>query len=263
MAKDPTSAKGVDPGEIRVGLDLGGTKIYGAVFGEKWKVLGTARRPTEGHRGAEAGVDRMVDVVLDALSDAGVDIREVGSIGVGCPGVVDMKAGVLRSTPNLGWPDVKLKEVLGKRLGCRVEVFNDVDSGTYGEYVAGAGKGARSVLGVFPGTGIGAGYVYDGRLLRGRRYSAMEIGRMRWPAPGLANPVGEWPNFESFCSRLAVASAAAAEGFRGNAPALMKKSGTDISKIKSKAIAMSYEAGDQGTVRVVENALDYLCAGIG
>ena len=263
MGKDPNSGKRSEAGGIRVGLDLGGTKMYSAVFGESWKILGSARKPTEGHRGAEAGVERMVEVVLEALGEAGVDVKDVKAIGVGCPGVVDMKAGVLRSTPNLGWPDIKLEEVMGKRLGCRVGVFNDVDAGTFGEYVAGAGTGARSVLGVFPGTGVGAGFVYDGKLLRGRKYSAMEIGRMRWPAPGLGKPDGEWPNFESFCSRLAVASAAAAEGFRGNAPALMKKSGTDISRIKSKALAASYEAGDEGTVRVIENALDYLCAGIG
>lgn len=249
--------------ETVIGFDLGGTKMYAVAFDGTFEPLGSARQPTGGHRGAEEGIERIVETIEAALEDAGRRPSDLVAVGLGCPGIVDMKNGVLRSTPNLGWPDVPLRKAIGKRFDCPVAVLNDVDAGTYGEFVRGAGRGARSVLGVFPGTGVGAGCIYDGRLLAGNRYSAMEIGRMRWPAPGRVSAPGEWPIFETFCSRLAIASAAAEEAFRGNAPALMKKAGTDIAKIKSKTLLHALERKDPGVLRVLENAITCLSAGIG
>ena len=246
-----------------LGFDLGGTKMYARVFNEKLEPIGTERQPTEGHRGTEKGVARIIDVMKAALEDAKVDASELAGIGMGCPGVIDVREGILRSTLNLGWDDVPLREILEKEFGVKVVVANDVDAGTYGEYVAGAGQGVRSLLGVFPGTGVGAGFVYDGKVFQGSRFSAMEIGRMRWPVPALNSAKGEYPTVETFCSRLSIASSVAAEAFRGKAPHLMKKSGTDLLKIKSKALKQSYEAKDEGTRAVIDNALEYLAMTVG
>jgi glucokinase len=260
--KDGEEGVGAEPGWPVVGFDLGGTKMYAVVFGDGWEVLGAERRPTNGHEGAEAGVVRMADAIGAALVAAGVARGDLRAIGIGCPGIVDMRSGTLHSAPNLGWDEVPLRGELGGRFGCPVAVVNDVDAGTYGEFVAGAGRGARTLVGVSPGTGVGAGCVYDGALLRGRRYSCMEIGRVRWPVPSVIGEPGEWPNFESFCSRLAVASACAAEAFRGNAPVVMEKAGTDMAKIKSKVIAAAYAAGDPGVVNIIDRAIEYLTGGV-
>ncbi|CAN5411398.1 ROK family protein [soil metagenome] len=246
-----------------VGFDLGGTKMYSVVFDEKFAPLGSERRPTDGHEGGEAGLKKIIETVGRSLEAADCPPKALGGIGIGCPGIVDMERGILRTTPNLGWPDIPLAKALEKEFGCPVYVLNDVDAGTYGEYVAGAGKGARTLLGVFPGTGVGGGCIYDGKLLRGKRFSAMEIGAVRWPSVSLGSGPGEHPIMELFSSRLGIAASCAAEAFRGKAPALMKKAGTDLSKIKSKAIAQSYGSGDPGTVAVVENALEYLALGVG
>ncbi len=246
-----------------VGFDLGGTKMYSVVFDADFEPRGSERRPTEGHEGGEAGLKKIIETIGKSLEEAGCSPKELGGIGIGCPGIVDMEKGILRTTPNLGWPDIPLAKALTKEFGCPTHVMNDVDAGTYGEFVNGAGKGARTLLGVFPGTGVGGGCIYDGKLLRGKRFSAMEIGAVRWPSVSLASEPGEHPILELFSSRLGIAANCAAEAFRGKAPALMKKAGTDIAKIKSKAISQSYAAGDPGTVAVVENALEYLALGIG
>jgi len=246
-----------------LGFDLGGTKMFAVVFDENRKIIGSDRRATEGHKGVESGVERICETINAALEDAGITKESLWGIGMGCPGIVDMQRGVLQATLNLGWPEVPLKRLISKKFKCPVAVMNDVDAGTYGEYIAGAGKGAHTLLGVFPGTGVGGGCVYDGRLLRGKRFSAMEIGRICWPVPELGSGPGEWPIFEKFCSRLAIASAVAGEAFRGKAPNLLKKAGTEVAKIKSKVISGSYKAKDPGTVSVVNTAITHLAAGVG
>lgn len=262
MSNNKNSFPSTLPGKT-LGFDLGGTKMYARVFNEKLKPIGTDRQPTEGHRGTEKGVQRIIEVMKAALADANVDASELVGIGIGCPGVIDIREGILRTTPNLGWDDVPIRKVLEKEFGVKVVVANDVDAGTYGEYVAGAGMGVRSLLGVFPGTGVGAGFVYDGKVFQGSRFSAMEIGRVRWPAAALISAKGEYPTVEAYCSRLAIASSAAAEAFRGRAPHLMKKTGADLLKIKSKALMQSYAAKDEGTRAVIDNALDYLAMTVG
>lgn len=256
------SRKSGDDGRYWIGFDLGGTKMFAVVYDDQLKPVGQDRRSTQGSEGAEAGLGRIGEAIRAALEDAKVDAGKIAGIGIGCPSLVDQKTGILRAPINLGWPDLPLRTWLGKRFKCPVALLNDVDAGTFGEFTAGAGKGARSLLGVFPGTGVGAGFIYDGRLLVGKRHSAMELGRTRWAAPGLVHGRGEWPIFEQFCSRLAIASNCAAETFRGNAPVLAEKGDTDLRKIKSKVLAASYKANDVGTRQVIDNAIEYLSLGI-
>lgn len=245
-----------------IGFDLGGTKMYAVVLGPGGQELGSQRRATEGYRGAAKGIEHMIETIEQALVDASVRAEDLACIGVGCPGVVELDSGVLHSAPNLGWSQVPIRAALQERFGVPVAVINDVDSGTYGEFIAGAGRGARSLLGVFPGTGVGGGCIYDGRLLRGKRYSAMEIGNLRWPAAALVSDPDIPPNLEGFCSRLAIAGACVQEAYRGHAPTLMAKAGTDIRKVKSKALAKAYREGDEGIKAVLGRAAEYLAMGI-
>ena len=121
-ARPPMSDKPDDdakpaPG-VRVGFDLGGTKMYAVAFDADYKTLGKDRRKTKGHLGEKAGVERMTDCVRDCLKDAGVDKKDLAGIGVGVPGVTDLESGVLVNTPNLGWTDVPLRNLLHDEFGC-------------------------------------------------------------------------------------------------------------------------------------------------
>ncbi|MGH8994162.1 MAG: ROK family protein, partial [Acidimicrobiia bacterium] len=156
-----------------IGVDLGGTKIYAvALDGEKVVAEGKRKTPTQG--GPLAVVDAMAAVVSD-LGGA----EDVAGVGVGAPGVVDPVDGTVRSAPNLpGWMEpfgmsAALSESLG---GLPVEVDNDVNVGTLAEHRMGAGRGAENLLGVFVGTGVGAGLILGGELRRGPSGAAGEIG---------------------------------------------------------------------------------------
>jgi len=161
-----------------VGFDLGGTKMMAVVYDRKWRDCGRNRRKTNAEIGMKAGLDRIAETIDKALDDAGMAPDQLDAIGIGVPGPLDPERGVVYDLPNMGWKDVPVKAALEKRFGCPVAVLNDVDAGTYGEYCFGAGQGKRCVLGVFPGTGIGGGCVYDGAVLRGQAITAMEVGHV-------------------------------------------------------------------------------------
>ena len=171
-----TTARTPGGGPYWVGFDLGGTKMMATVFDAKLRPIGSKRRKTKGLIGAQAGMDRLCQTIDMALADAGIAPGDLGGIGVGCPGPLDLDKGVVIDMPNLGWKRVPVKRTLERRFGCAAHILNDVDAGVYGEAVAGAGKGARCVVGVFPGTGIGGGAVYEGKVVRGSKGSCMEIG---------------------------------------------------------------------------------------
>jgi glucokinase len=246
-----------------VGFDLGGTKMMATVFDKDFKALGSERRKTKGHEGVKSGLERLVQTIHDALQQAQVEPTTLAGIGIGTPGAVDLDRGLIQEAANLGWKDVRLKDRLEKEFGCPAVVLNDVDAGVYGEYRFGAGQEARCVFGIFPGTGIGGGFVYDGQILRGKKFSCMEVGHLQVTRHGRICGCGRRGCLETEASRLSIASDAAAAAFRGDAPHLMQTVGTDVAKIRSGALAESIKAGDVVVERIVRRAAEYIGIAVG
>ena len=247
-----------DGPKYSIGFDLGGTKMMACLFDEKFKVLARRRRPAKGQEGPDNGLERMMEAIQGVLDEAKVLPEQVAAIGVGCPGVVNLSNGMLRHAPNLGWTEVPVGQVIRTRFGVPTKILNDVDAGAYGEYKHGAGKGAWTLVAVFPGTGVGAGCIIGGRLLTGKNASCMELGHTRIHVAHLAAERGEPPVMESICGRLGIASAAIAEAYRGNAPFLLKEVGTDLENVKSGGLARAIEAGDIGVKRIMDNSIHHL-----
>ena len=241
-----------------VGFDLGGTKMLAAVFDDNFKVVARERKRTKGHEGAAAGLERIGQTIHKALAEAQLTKDDLAGIGVGCPGPLDLDRGIIFDAPNLGWTDVKIKQSLEKEFGCPAIIANDVDAGVYGEYRFGAAKGARCVLGVFPGTGIGGGCIYEGKILRGRQSSCMEIGHIQVLPDGPLCGCGQYGCLEAVASRLAVSAAAAQAAFRGQAPYLLEKAGSDLGNIRSSMLAESIKAGDLVIERIMRGAAGHI-----
>lgn len=237
-----------------LGFDLGGTKMMAVVFDGDFRAVASSRATTQGAEGAAEVLERIRSTILEALGKAGLGLSDLAGIGVGCPGPLDLDRGVILHAPNLGWHDVPLKETLEKKFKCPTVIANDVDAGTYGEYRFGAARGARCVLGVFPGTGIGGACIYEGRILRGRTGSCMEIGHVRVQSEGRLCGCGQRGCLESVASRLAISAEAAAAVYRGQAPALRDLAGTDLADIKSGTLAKAIKAGDSAVETIVRNA---------
>ena len=240
---------------VWIGFDLGGTKMLSVAYGDKWKELGRRRRKTRGRReDSDAGIDRIASTIDRLLDESDVSKSDIAGIGIGCPGPIDLKKGRLLSTPNLGWEDIEVGDVLNKRFGCPVVVLNDVDAGIYGEYEFGAAKGSRCAVGIFPGTGVGGGCVYEGNILQGAGISCMEIGHTRITGSNKSSGSAFPGSLEAEASRLTIAAEAAKAAHRGDAPYLFKETGTDLADIRSGALAASVENGDQIVKRLVEEA---------
>ena len=247
-------AKSKNDGGYWIGFDLGGTKMFATVFDDKFNALGRKRKKTKGYEGQKAGVARIISTIEEALEEAEVSPKQLNGIGVGCPGPLDLDRGVILEAPNLGWKKVKLREELEDAFGAHTIIGNDVDIGLYGEYRFGAAKKARCVVGLFPGTGIGGGCIYEGQILRGASSSCMEIGHNPVQPAGPYSGISRKGSLEAVASRLAIASAAAAAAYRGDAPHLLSIAGTDIQNIRSGVIAESIEHGDTAVEDIVKQA---------
>ncbi len=237
-----------------LGFDLGGTKMMAAVFDRDFRLVASSRAKTKGAEGSDEVMERVRNTICEALKEAGLEPQNLAAIGVGFPGPLDLDNGVILHAPNLSWHDVPLKQILERKFKCPAVIANDVDAGTYGEYRFGAARGARCVLGVFPGTGIGGACVYEGKIIRGRTGSCMEIGHFRVQPEGRLCGCGQRGCLETVASRLAISTEAAGAAYRGEAPALLGLAGTDVSQIKSGTLAKAIKAGDLAVETIVRNA---------
>ena len=237
--------------------------MLATVYDDKLKPLGAKKRRTHGYRGAAAGMKRMIETVDRALEAAGASRDELAGVGLGTPGPVDLEKGVLMDAPNMGWKDVPLRDALRKEFDCPVELAKDVDLGVFAEYRFGAAKGARCVIGLFPGTGVGGGCVYEGKILRGRTRSCMEIGHIPVMVDGPPCGCGRNGCLEAIASRLAVSAGAAAAKYRGKAPHLETGDGIDLIQIRSSALTNSVEAGDEAVAELIRTAARWMARALG
>jgi len=244
-----------------IGVDLGGTSLLAAVVGEGGKVLGADKRRTMATLGAERVVERIAATIERALSRAGLGAHQVGGVGVGVPGPLDPAAGVVHSCPNLGpsWDNLPLAEMLSGLVGLPVMIENDVNAGAVGEFTYGAGRGARDLVALFVGTGLGGGLILDGRLRRGARNSAAEAGHIVLLADGPTCSCGQRGHAEALASRSAMERdirAAVLGGRRSHITELVDLGSS--APLRAGAIQAAYAAGDAVVVEAVQRAQYYL-----
>ena len=234
--------------KLVVGIDLGGTKVMVAVLDEKLKVLNRVKMRTHGEEGPKATVLRMAKLVRKGLEEvAGGDKAKIDFVGVGAPGPLKPGTGVIVAAPNLGWKNVPLKKMLEKELKAPVNVDNDVNMGTYGEYIAGAARGKSLVVGLFPGTGIGGGIVIDGRVIQGASGSAGELGHIIVDPNGMLCGCGRRGCIETVASRLAVAKEVAVAAIRGQSPFIMGKYGHEHRRHEEQRLRRGHCGRRQGS----------------
>jgi len=237
-----------------IGFDLGGTKMLSIAYDEKWKELGRRRRKTKGREGSDSGISRIGSTIERLIGENDLDASKLRGIGIGCPGPIDLQRGRILTTPNLGWDDVDVGDFLQGKFDCPVVVLNDVDAGLYGEYQFGVAQGSRCAVGIFPGTGIGGACVYEGNILHGGGISCMEIGHTRISSSTRSSGYELPGTLEAEASRLSIAAEAAKAAFRGDAPVLLKESGTDLADVRSGALADAVAGGDKVVQRLIEEA---------
>src|SRR3954447_23394400 len=248
----------------RAGVDLGGTKIQTVVVDERNKVLGQSRVPTPTDGGPDAIVDTIAQAVGAAAEEASLATDSLVGVGVGAPGGIDPEKGVLISTPNLPGFDGEfpLGPRLEDRLGTRVMLGNDVSVATEAEFVLGAGKPYKSILGVFWGTGVGGGIILDGKQWAGRG-SAGEIGHVVVVKDGDKCGCGRRGCMEAYAGRGSMEAKARHRQKKGEKTKLfeiMEKRGRE--RLTSGIWARALAHGDKLAVELLNTAVEALGAGV-
>lgn len=245
-----------------IGFDLGGTKMLAVVTDAKFQPVVRKRRKTRDDDGS-INMSRVISTIEKALEEGGIAKEQLAGIGIGCPGMLDLDRGILLEASNLGWKNEPVQKELEDVFGCPAVIMNDVDAGVYGEYRFGAAQGAHTAIGVFPGTGVGGGCVYEGRIFRGKSGSCLEVGHIQVMPDGPRCACGRRGCLEAVSSRLAVAAAAAQAVFRGQAPNLAELAGSDLANIRSGALAEAIKKGDKVIEQIVKDAAGHLGTAIG
>jgi len=248
----------------RAGVDLGGTKIQTVVVDDKDTVVGQSRVPTPTEGGPKAVVRSITQALGAAADEAGLATDSLVGVGVGAPGGIDPKAGMLINPPNLDGfnGEFPLGPELERNLGTRVKLGNDVSVATEAEFVLGAGKPYKSILGVFWGTGVGGGIILDGKQWTGRG-SAGEIGHVCVKLGGDKCPCGRQGCMEAYAGRGAMEAKARHRMKKGEKTKLfeiMEKRGRERLTSGIWARALAHE--DKMAIGLIDEAIEALGAGV-
>ncbi len=242
--------------EPYVGVDVGGTKIMAALIEPSGKVVARSRLATPREGSAEHTVAVIEQAIDDVLAAKKIKAKHVAAIGLAIPGVVDSGAGRVVLTPNMNLSGVQVVAPLKKRFGARVVLGNDVSLGTLGEQWLGAAKTADSAAGIFWGTGIGGGLIQDGRLVRGSREAAGEVGHIVMQVGGPLCGCGNHGCLEALAGRTAIERDIREEIAAGHETVMTDLLKPGKSVIKSKMLRRALAASDEVVTRIMTKAAE-------
>jgi glucokinase len=243
-----------------VGIDIGGTNIVaGTVSEDGSELLGLVSQPTFPEQGADAVLARIVKLARDSMRVSG---KEIAGFGIGSPGPLDTKRGIVLLTPNLGWTNFPLRDRLQAALGLPATLDNDANCAVFGEWWRGAARGASHVVGLTVGTGIGGGIVLDGAIYHGASDIAGELGHMSIDSTGRRCKCGNYGCLEAYASGPAIA-ARAVEGVEAGADtSLPKYVDGNLERITAQVVYEAAHDGDEYALEVVRDTAKFLGAGV-
>jgi glucokinase len=244
-----------------VGVDVGGTNIVvGTVAQDGSELVGVVSEPTRSEEGADAVVERII--TLAGASMAQAHGKEIAGVGIGSPGPLDTKTGVVLLTPNLGWVNMPLRDRVAAGLGLPATLDNDANCAIFGEWWRGAARGTEFVVGLTVGTGIGGGIVLHGDVYHGASDIAGEIGHMTIDSTGRRCKCGNYGCLEAYASGPAIA-ARAVEGIEAGAEsALPTYVAGDLNLITAQVVYEAAHDGDSYALEVVRDTAKFLGAGV-
>jgi len=251
-----------------VGVDIGGTNIVVGTVAEDGSVVhGLRSAPTQSEEGPQAVLGRIARQVQSSMAEAervaGIRREMIVGVGIGSPGPLDREKGLVLLTPNLGWTNLPLRDLVSEAVGLPATLDNDANCAIYGEWWVGAARGSRYVVGLTIGTGIGGGIVIDGQIYHGASDVAGEIGHTTIDSTGRLCKCGNYGCLEAYASGPAIAARAAEGIVAGVDTRLPEYVGGDLSKITAQTVYQAAHANDEFALEVVRDTAKFLGAGVG
>ncbi len=240
--------------QYNICLDVGGTKVLGAVFNSKDEIIYRLKKRSGSSGSASQDVEKVIiDVTEEMIVNSGIDRSRLQAIASCAPGVIDQEKGIVLFTPNLPWRNYDIAGAMRKQFGVPFYVGNDVNMGVLGEYHYGVGRGYRNIVGFFVGTGMGGGLILNGALYTGHQFKAAEYGHMILDPEGPLCNCGQRGCLEAFSSKQGMSAYIRQQVSRGRT-SLMADAVKD-GVFRSKALVKALSAGDA----VAQEALDRAC----
>ncbi|MBO5555760.1 MAG: ROK family protein [Oscillospiraceae bacterium] len=249
-------------GKYSLCLDVGGTKVLGAIFDENDHIIYRLKKRSKGNGEGAADVEQViVQVVEEMLEGSGIEKSELRAIASCAPGVIDQAAGVVLFTPNLPWRDYNIRAAMEQCFGVPFYVGNDVNLGVLGEHIYGAARGYHNVVGFFVGTGLGGGLILNDTLYTGHQFKAAEYGHMILDPDGPLCGCGQRGCLEAFSSKTGMTAYIRQQMAKGRKTRMAEH--VEDGVFRSKKLKKALAAGDAVAMEAVDRACHYLAIATG
>jgi glucokinase len=247
-----------------IGIDIGGTKSLFALLDADFRILAEEKFRSHPEKGGVRAFEKLMrGAVRKLIAEAARRGLKVKVVGVGCAGDIDMKAGIVRSSPNLTFLEgFAFRAKLEKLTGARVFLGHDVQTGLYGEHRLGAAKRGRHMIGVWVGTGIGGAIMIDRHLYLGATGIAGDIGNYLLHAVDVSQESQRKEVLDNVASRTAIAGDVAALAATRALPELRGSVGTDVREIKAGDLADAIRKGDKAVEKLVRSRANIIGAAL-
>jgi glucokinase len=247
---------------LYIGIDVGGMSIKAGLVDTEGNILFKHSCPTGVERGYGAVIRDIAQLGLDTVQKSGHSMEEVKSIGIGIPGIMDQRTGIIPFCTNLAWHDVPIIEEMKQYTNLPVYVDNDATVAGLAESVRGVSAGTQNSVFVTLGTGVGGGVIINGKPFSGAHGVATEIGHMVTVAGGLPCTCGKRGCWERYASATALIRAGRVLCAEKPGCPLMKQVNGDIRAITAKDVIDLAMNGDDDCVRIFDNYVYHLVVGL-
>ncbi|HBT65964.1 MAG TPA: glucokinase [Ruminococcaceae bacterium] len=245
----------------RIGIDLGGTNIVAGVVDDSYRIISTSKCKTNLPRPAKEIVEDMAKVAREAVSQAGLTMDEIASVGVGSPGTCNADTGIVEYSNNLRFENLPLRDLLGGMLDKKVYIENDANAAALGEALAGAAKGAQSCVCITLGTGVGGGIIIDGKIYGGFNFAGAELGHTVIMVDGETCTCGRNGCWESYASATGLIRQTQ-RAMKANPDSKMWNIAGSIDRVDGRTAFDAMRAGDSAGKQVVDTYIGYLACGL-
>ena len=243
------------------GIDLGGTNIKAGIVDGEGKLLNKISIKTRAERAMEEIIHDMGQLAVDAIKDAGLEVKDIEAIGIGSPGTPDNDEGLLVYSSNLPFNKAPMRKLIREVVDLPVYIDNDANCAAMAEAVAGAGKGAKDSVTITLGTGVGAGVIINGRIFSGFNQAGSEFGHTVLVSGGVQCGCGRKGCFEQYASASALARMTR-EAAEANPDSLLNKVKEQEGEWNARIAFIAMREGDKVAEQVVDKYTDYLADGL-
>ena len=243
-------------------LDVGGTKVLGAIFNEKKEIVYRLKKKSKEQGDSTQNVEKVIiSVVEEMIEESGIKKKDIHAISSSAPGVIDQNTGVVLFTPNLPWRNYDIRSSMEKKFGIPFYIGNDVNLGVLGEYKYGVARGYKNVVGFFVGTGMGGGLILNGELYTGNQFKGAAYGHLILDPEGPLCNCGQRGCLEAFSSKQGMSAYIRQQVSRGRES--MMADAVSEGVFRSKALKKALAAKDPVAMEAVDRACHYLAIATG